>query len=254
MNWPPATPAFLGLVALFVLLVSFRERRHAHRCSAVNRALHELRRPLQIMALAAPGGPRAGVGSGRPESALPVWQAIRALGDVERQLNGGPARGLRDELIACRLMTDACVRRWRSRAHLAGAAIELRWAGPDALIRGDGAALAAALENLILNAIEHGGPAITVNALRVGRRLRIEVLDNGRSGHRTGGRGSPAGVISQLRGSSRHGHGLEVVQETVRRHGGRFELEIADSGSKAILVLPVGTPAPARRSGIRVNW
>ena len=65
-----------------------REAWLAHRRSLVNRALHEARRPLQAIALSLPAGP------GRMTPALPVWQAIRALGEVDRQINGGPPDGL----------------------------------------------------------------------------------------------------------------------------------------------------------------
>ena len=45
---------------------------------------------------------------------------------------------------------------------------------------GDRRALAQALDNLIVNAIEHGGPTIVVEARRRGGRLRISVVDSGR--------------------------------------------------------------------------
>ncbi|MFA9399817.1 MAG: ATP-binding protein [Acidobacteriota bacterium] len=259
MDGPTTVLLFVGLLLPLVVL---REKRAADRRTAANRALHELRRPLQVLALSGPGPPRTGTRAGStsplrgacPASTLPLWQAIRALGDLDRELNGKASAGGRDELIACRLMADSCVRRWRSRARLAGAGIELRWIGPDALLRGDGATLAGALENLLSNAIEHGGPAITVNALTVGRRLRIEVLDNGRSHRRDAGAELRSGAAARLRGTGRHGHGLQVVERTVSEHGGRFELELGEAGSKAVMVLPVGAPASRGRRGIRVNW
>lgn len=260
----PAIPLFIGSL---ILLIVVRELRTAHRRTALNRALHELRRPLQVLALSGsgptgsvglqrlPGFPNlAGAATTDRDSTLPVWQAIRALGDLDRELNGGSPGVNREELIACRLMADSCVRRWQSRAHLAGAEVQLRWIGPDALVRGDGAALSGALENLIVNSIEHGGPEITVNAFTVGRKVRIEVLDNGRSGRPDGGRGSPSEVIARLRGAERHGHGLDVVGRTARRHGGKFEIELTDTGSKAVIVLPVGAPAAYNRGAVRVNW
>ena len=124
------------LVAL--LLIVAREARSAHRRSRLNRALHEARRPLQEIALSMPAGP------GRMTPALPVWQAIRALGEVDRQVNGGPPDRIRPEPVACRLMTEACVRRWQSRARMAGGGIELNWTGPEALGTGGPAALSAA--------------------------------------------------------------------------------------------------------------
>lgn len=233
----------LPLIAA-LLMIATREAWLAHRRSRVNRALHEARRPLQAIALSLPAGP------GRMTPALPVWQAIRALGEVDRQVNGGAPDRLRPEPIACRLMTEACVRRWQSRARMAGGGIELRWIGPEALVNGDPAALSAAIENLIVNAIEHGGPRIMVRALTIGRRLRIEVSDNGKE-QRPGERsGSPAEVLGRLRGRGRHGHGLAVVREAAREHDGRFDLEIAEAGSSATLILPCSSRVAAATPGL----
>ena len=227
-----------------VLLIGGREAWLIHRRSLVNRALHEARRPLQAIALSLTAGP------GRMTPALPVWQAIRALGEVDRQINGGPPDGLRPEPIACRLMTEACVRRWQSRARMSGGGIEFRWTGPEALVTGDPAVLSAAIENLILNAIEHGGPRIIVRALVIGQRLRIEVSDNGRGERPAERSGSPAEVMARLRGRERHGHGLAVVKSAARQHEGRFDLEISEGGSTATFVLPCATRAPAPAPGL----
>lgn len=229
-------------LAVALLVIGLREAGLIHRRSRMNQALHEARRPLQAIALSLPAGP------GRLTPALPVWQAIQALGEVDRQINGGAPDRIRPEPIACRLMTEACVRRWQSRARMSGAGIELRWTGPEAMVTGDPAKLSAALENLILNAVEHGGPRITVRALVIGQRLRIEVNDNG-CGSRPGERaGSPAEVLARLRGRERHGHGLAVVRDAAKSHGGRFDLELGEEGSTAMLVLPCATrpasPAP----------
>jgi signal transduction histidine kinase len=227
-----------------LLVIGAREIWLAHRRNLVNRALHEARRPLQAIALSLPAGP------GRMTPALPVWQAIRALGEVDRQVNGGAPDRLRPEPIACRLMTEACVRRWQSRARMAGGGIELRWTGPEALVTGDPAVLSAAIENLIVNAIEHGGPRIMVRALVIGRRLRLEVNDNGREGRSADRRGSPAEVMARLRGKERHGHGLAVVRNAAREHDGRFEIDLGGAGSTATLTLPCSTRAPSPTPGL----
>jgi signal transduction histidine kinase len=182
--------------------------------------------------------------------ALPVWQAIRALGEVDRQINGGAPDQPRPEPIACRLMTEACVRRWQSRARMAGGGIEMRWTGPEALVTGDPAMLSAAVENLIVNAIEHGGPRIVVRALVVGRRLRIEVSDNGKSRRPAERSGNPAEVMARLRGRERHGHGLAVVRDAAREHDGRLEVDLGEQGSTATLVLPCSTRAPVSAPGL----
>jgi signal transduction histidine kinase len=225
---------FLVVVAA-VLLVAGREAWSAHQRSLVNRALHEARRPLQAIALSMPAGP------GRMTPALPVWQAIQALGEVDRCVNGGAADRTRPEPIACRLMVEACVRRWQSRARMVGAGIEFRWTGPEALVTGDPASLSGALENLIVNAIEHGGPRIVVRALVVGRRLRIEVEDGGTP--ETDGRAarSRERIAARFGGRNRHGHGLAVARTTCSRHGGRLDTELDGNGSRATMVLPCST-------------
>ncbi len=230
----------VAVAAFAVLLVAVgREWRLIRLRASLNRALHEVRRPLQALALAGP----------QPS----VAQAIRAVGDLDHHLNGGAPPAGRRERIACRLLVDSCVRRWRSRAHLAGAEIELSWAGADTLVWGDGVLLSGAIENLIINAIEHGGPRIRISAFTVGRWLRIEVADSGRCSRPVGREGSPAEVIARQRGGDRHGHGLEIAERAVLDHGGRFELDLGEHGSRATIVLPCGS-SRRRTAGLRVNW
>lgn len=234
-----------------LLIVLAREFWQAYRRNQINQALHEARRPLQAIALSLPAGP------GRLSPALPVWQAIRALGEIDRQVNGGAADRLRPEPIAFRLMTEACVRRWQSRSRMAGGSLELRWTGPEALVTGDPVTLSAAIENLILNAIEHGGPRVSVRGLVVGRRLRIEVKDNG-SGNREGGSATchRSEVVNRATGRERHGHGLAVVRDAASSHEGWFRLDVGESETSATLVLPCETAVsrfPGHRGKSRVG-
>jgi len=229
------------LLVLFALLLAAagRELRLVRLRDSLNRALHEVRRPLQVLALDAP--------------APAVKQAIRAVAQLDRTLNGGTPAARAPELIACRLMVDACVRRWLSRAHLADAEIQLDWTGPDALVRGDGTALCGAIENLLLNAIEHGGPAIRLEAGTLGRWVRIEITDSGRSSRPAGRGDSPAEIIARQRGGAGHGHGLEIARRTVADHGGKLETDFGEDGSRVAVALPC---VRARRTGgaVRVNW
>jgi len=232
-----------GLLPLVAagLVVLAREAWSAHRRNLVNRALHEARRPLQAIALSMPAAP------GSMSPALPVWQAIQALGEVDRRVNGGAPDRIRPEPIACRCMVEACVRRWQSRARMAGAGIEFRWTGPEALVTGDPAALSGAVENLILNAIEHGGPRIVVRALVLGQRLRVEVSDEGGGAN---ARRRPGSVgLARLGGRERRGHGLAVVRATCREHGGRLEADLGEGGSRAAIVLPCESRSAARAAG-----
>lgn len=227
------------LVALALLLaVAGRELRLMRLRGSLNRALHELRRPLQVLALDSPD--------------MSVRQAIRAVGRLDHSLNGSPRPEELSEEIVCRLMLDTCVRRWASRARMAGAEIELGWLGPEAVVCGDGPALFAAFENLILNAIEHGGPEIRVEAASIGRWVRVEVVDSGRASRPVGREGSPAEVIARQRGDG-HGHGLEIVRQTVEQHGGKLEVDLSETGSKAAIALPC---VRSRQVGsqVSVNW
>ncbi|MDQ2623307.1 MAG: ATP-binding protein [Actinomycetota bacterium] len=247
--------SFWLLTAALAVLVAGQSWRAIQRRSAINRALHEIRRPLQALALTVPEPHMHGSGAPAPAGQVSVGavrQAIRAVGELDRELNGGHRHSEKRELVACRLLSDACVRRCGPRARLAGAEIKLRWAGPDALIQGDGTMIASALENLLLNAIEHGGPHITVNALTVAHRLRLEVIDTGRS--RLADR--RAGTSCRLPGrrDGRHGHGLKVARRVAEQHGGRLNLKIAERGSRATLILPVNVAGASRSTAVRAEW
>jgi signal transduction histidine kinase len=250
--------------AFALMLLAGQHWRLARRRDALNRALHEIRRPLQALALLppgapAPGGPLLSWSSPGPVNSRasvtePVLQAIAAVGDLDRELNGGPPAGRRSEMIAARLMADSCVRRWRSRAALSGARIELFWSGPDVLVRGDGVALAAALENLIVNAIEHGGPEIEVSGRSVGGRVRIVVKDSGVEARPAGRPDPPAETLARLTGRGSHGHGLAVVERVLGEHGGRLETAFSVRGSEVTLLVPKVSRGPGASSAVRVNW
>jgi signal transduction histidine kinase len=214
--------------------------RSGRRRSALNQALHEVRRPLQAVALAA--GPRL-AGSGGSED--PMELAAAALERLDREINGGslpPPWGLIDGHSLVR----SAVGRWQARAKLAEGSLELRWNAGGTVLSGDRCALAQALDNLIVNAIEHGGPTIVVAARMREGRLRIAVVDSGRASRPRRRRNSPADVVTRLSGRNRHGHGLEVVRRVASAHGGHFALRRAERGSLAVLELPVAEAEAGR--------
>lgn len=242
----------IGLALLLTVLAG-EKWRLGRRRHALNRSLHEIRRPLQALILLSPPG-KGPVPVGMRPVAEPVLQVMSALSDLDRQLNGGPAPARRSETVAARLMADACIRRWRSRASLSRKTIELRWAGPDGLISGDGVALASALENLIVNAIEHGGPRITLAGRLVGKRIRIEVLDDGIESVPGSSAGGVPDAVTGEPGNARRGHGLEVAGRTAATHGGKLETAFATDGSRAALILPRSSRRAGSSSPVRVNW
>jgi signal transduction histidine kinase len=221
------------LGASMAATVAAQSLRAGKRRSALNEALHELRRPLQVLALAS--GPPA---APAPVGEHPLELVSAALDRLDREINGGrpgPAWGP----IECRPLVRSAVGRWRARAALVDGSLEIRWNAGRAVVVGDHLALAQALDNLIVNAIEHGGPSIVVAARLRGARLRIAVADSGRSSRPHSRRESPAETIARLSGRRRHGHGLAVVRRVAMAHEGRFVLRRSERGSLAVLELPL---------------
>ncbi len=211
--------------------------RAGRRRTALNEALHELRRPLQALALSAPAGRRA-----EPTVEWSLQMASTALERLEREINGEPAASAVATFRAMPLL-EAAVGRWRSRAALAGGSLGLRWRAADPRLQGDRYALAQALDNLVVNAIEHGGPEIVVEVDATEDRLRIAVRDSGRASRPASRRETPAELIARLSGRRRRGYGLRVVRRTAAAHGGEFALRRSGSGTAAVLELPLLDPA-----------
>ena len=219
-GWPLSAALAMAFVTQTV--------RVGRRRSALNRALHELRRPLQALALAGP----------EPALASSIDLAFVALAQLDAEVNGlAPATDLRPG--RCRPLLESCAARWRSRAALAGGSIEVRWQGSEEAHVVAPAAVAQAVDNLIVNAFEHGGPSIVLDGKVQDRSVRIRVADNGRES-RAGWRiETPSEAVSRLTGRRRRGHGLEVVRRLATAQGGRFVLERSEHRSVAALELPL---------------
>ena len=227
VGWP--------LAATMAAVAAAQVLRNGRRRGALNEALHELRRPLQVIALAGAGGP-----SGSPPAVeSSVRLAAAALERLDREVNGGGALQRPAEAVEVRPLLEAAVRRWRARASLGGGSLGLRWRAGRAVVIGDRVELAQALDNLIVNAIEHGGPAISVDARPQKGRVRIVIADSGRAARPDARRDTPAEVIARLSGRRRHGHGLAVVRQVAAAHRGRFALRRSEAGSLALLELPL---------------
>jgi two-component system sensor histidine kinase BaeS len=261
-GWPVAATLAMALAA--------GQGRAARRRSSLNGAIHELRRPLQVLALsisAPAGGDRPGAGR-RGASALELtWQA---LAELERQVNS-EREAFRPRLVRCRALVEAAAARWVQAARLSGGSVTLRFGAVGVLLVADAARIGQTLDNLIANAIEHGGPAVEVDVALAGQRVRIAISGGAphEDGLAAGAAGAPsvaasrveAGLLrARLGGRRRRGHGLRAVAATAALHGGRLLLIEGDGGATAMLELPLagadaaelGPAAPAASHAGRV--
>jgi signal transduction histidine kinase len=221
LAWPLA-------LTLATVVISERTRRRRRR-EGLNRALHELRRPLQALTLSWPQP----ASRGRDHLGL----ALEALGDLDRYVNGeGAPHSPRAELVEARIIAADAVRRWRGPAALRGREIETRWRASGSRLVCDRTAVARALDNLIANALEHGTGTITVDGSVRAGRLRITVADGPRAG-------SAPDLKPGRPRSARRGHGLRIVAEIAADHGGRFAACAHRGGARAVIELPLAGDA-----------
>jgi signal transduction histidine kinase len=243
-----------GVIAALALVVR-RTQLHGHE--AVARACHELRGPLTAarLGLALPLGADDGGAARLRAIDAELCRAALALDDLAaaragREERGPGPRELRRVEVAA-LIEDA-VRAAQGRAGDSVASVTvvapragavLGRSAPAAWVWGEPMRLVQALSNLIANAIEHGGPEVTIHTVTRAWAVRIEVRD--------GGPGLPA-PVAQLarrarRGRGRRGRGLAIALEVARRHGGTVAAAPTRAGARVVLELPAGAAAPRRR-------
>jgi signal transduction histidine kinase len=229
--------AGLPMAASFAVAGGINTVREGRRRAALNEAVHELRRPLQALALSLPSDP---LREEACESSLRM--AAGALERLDREINGGPAKG-NPRPVPVRALLGEAVERWEKPAAGRGRDLRLRWRAGDPAVLGEEFELAQALDNLISNAIVHGGGTVTIEAGERADRLRIAVVDSGGSSARgkgeAGGLRNGPSLRARIEGRQRHGHGLRVVARVACRHGGGFQLRRRGQATEARLELPL---------------
>jgi signal transduction histidine kinase len=93
--------------------------------------------------------------------------------------------------------------------------------------------MAQALDNLLANALEHGGPPVVVTGARVAGRIRVTIANGARD------------QSAERKEDPRRGHGTDVVSRVASAHRGRFALCRTGSGCVAALELPLAEPGYA---------
>lgn len=210
-----------ALTACGLAAADIRRRRRRER---TDRALHELRRPLQALLL-----------TSRPaeegERLTAIDLALAALHDLELVLDGGqPEIGHSRPLATptwSRLLRDT-TDRWQQAAWLRGGKISYRCLidGAGTLPEGVAIAVSRALDNLVLNALTHGGARVEITVVAQPPGIEVRVADSG----------SPPPIPPAPRQIRRKG--LKVVAEIADRLGGRFDLDRNKNGCLATLSLP----------------
>jgi signal transduction histidine kinase len=213
--------AGLPMAASFALAGGITTFREGRRRSALNEAMHELRRPLQALSLTLP------VDSTAIDSSLEM--ATAALERLDREINGSPLEA-EGEAVAIHPLLSAAAERWKTHPVLRGRCLQLRISDAEILVQGDSMRLAQALDNLINNALEHGGGKVTIEARKDGGGVCLAVRDAGRSDAPT--------RRGQRHEGGRRGHGLRIVARVAREHRGSFSIRCSPGGSEARLWLP----------------
>lgn len=221
--------AGLPFAASFAMATGISALREGRRRSALNEAVHELRRPLQALALSLPPDPDSGEAA---ESALRM--AAAAVERLDREINGGPVAAP-TETIPAGPLVGAALARWRPHAVAAGRSLRLTWKASEPVLPGCEEDLVQALDNMISNGFEHGCGPVEIEVREERGRLCLSVCDGGpKDGGRSRCRRDP-----DRQQPGRHGHGLRIVRRVATRHGGSFRLRRSGGGTEARLDLPL---------------
>jgi signal transduction histidine kinase len=244
--------AIAGWLAFGAVTAAAMLVRHAlaSRSEAVARACHEVRGSLTAARLGLEWGNRAAVGSRLGSLELELDRAVAALDDLQGvDRDFGPTGALVD----VEGWVGDSVEAFRPLALALGVELTVAWRGSSAQVWGRRARLAQASDNLIANAIEHGGSPVEVRGQIEAGRVVIEVVDQGPGiggdvlGWLEGGRSRRLRRWGHASGGNR-GRGLAIVRDVVAEHGGRLGARPSAQGARLVLELPLakGTSCPAR--------
>jgi hypothetical protein len=196
-----------AIVILFMALVALGRRvvQDSERLRLVAEAEHELRGPLQAMALALGSNPVV-----RPD----IERARVALADLAAA-RGGRRAAVGDEVVRLDRLVWRAATASDLAARRAGGGVHLDWSAGPVTIRASHGRLAQAIGNLLANAVEHGGAQIRVSGRKTKRGIRVEVRDSGR------------------------GHGLTIAAKAIHEAGGTLTAARAGSGTAVAIELPI---------------
>lgn len=222
-----------------------RDLSRAERTTALARMAaqlaHEIRNPIAAVRLRAENA----LAKSAEHQTAALRSAIAEIGRVddllERLLAVTRLDQLRREPVRLRAWLNERIENFRAQAERAG--VRLNAEAPDATASFDPQNMARALDNLLLNALQHVPPngSVSVRARLEGARCLISVEDTGR------------GIADEVReklfepfATTRMdgvGLGLSIAREIVEAHGGTLRAEAsANGGARFVIELPQNPP------------
>jgi signal transduction histidine kinase len=237
-------PFTVACAALFggVTLLVRRSRSLNARFNSMGRPMHELRGSLTALELCFSALDRPHIPERRKASVdalrSQVERARLALLDLDACLHHAARPGAFDQagMFDLRAVVLRSARAWSGMASSYGAQLEAEWRAGPVRLAGDPRRLGQALDNLIANALEHGGGRVTVLGERSTGVVRITISDEG------AGLPLPPGALSEAAPQRRRGHGLAIARAVIEAHGGRLAASRRIGGAALTIELPVDRP------------
>jgi signal transduction histidine kinase len=237
----------LAAVAMLVVLLRRAERLRAQEAAFVSVMSHELNTPVAVLRSAGENLKDGIVGGDQiavyGQTIVDEADRLKHMIGEVLELAGMQARTepRPHRIVAIAPIVEAAVERCRL---LVNGAIEIESMIEPGLppVSADDDALVRAVQNLIVNAIRHGGAGgwVGVRARRDGKRVTITVEDRGPGVHAADFdqvfepfyRGRDSGSVSGA------GLGLTIVRQIAADHGGDVTLDRREAGASFTLHLP----------------
>jgi signal transduction histidine kinase len=233
--------ALFGLAATLCLpaVLAMRAHRLSLRLRLLARPLHELRGALAAFELGVTTMERTT--ETRPELnewvdafRVPLERASLGLRDLDACLQGklpleAPIVRSHVDLQAVVLQS---VRAWSRVASSYQARLRVDWRAGPVRVLGEVARLRQALDNLIANALEHGGGRVLIEGELRGQSVRVKISDGGPGPPR------PLSRLADGRRHSKRGHGIAIAYDVIRAHGGRLAAGLGRHGPALVVELP----------------
>jgi signal transduction histidine kinase len=225
-----------------VVLLGWRAMSLERRLRALAAPLHELRGAigaldLGLLVVERRSRSEGDVARGLSGFAAPIARAESAIVELDATLGRRPTltEASRHGALDLRALVLGAASAWSELAPAYGASFEVDWRAGEVVLLGEPAVIGRALDNVIANALEHGGGMVLVESWRRARSVIVTVSDGG-----PGPRGIPAARCA--RGFGR-GRGLVIARSALERLGGSLLLARGRNGPGLRLELPVSEAA-----------